>query len=175
MKSADPSKQGKNLLSLISVLGALVIGGSVLTSWIVDKWEFLAFGDFYKPMSPVSSLLVLLIGTAYLLNRNRTKTLYTHGVRYIATIATFGSGLVFSLQFIPDYQIPIVSLHALHNLKLGDIPIARMSPLAAIGFLAISVILFCHWPSIVNKKSAKIIAVLASSVALLIGLAVFVG
>lgn len=124
--------------------GLLALAGSI--AWAAGRWHWLSFGADRVPMAPSTSLLMFLLCLATLLRARFESRRAARVVALLCTLATLAGGALLLLQRGFGLALPLEDWLAPTPEMLGAIPVGRMSPLTAAGFVLAALAGLCAQP-----------------------------
>ncbi len=138
----------RKIITLISnrsvdgaALGTIGVGMLALGTWVFGQWQFASFGSNHVPMAPSTAALFVLLGCALGANHRWPEG---RGVRLFSAAASFAcllTGALVALQAWSYFPLPWDDWLTEPDLRMGAIPLGRMSPLTAACFILCAAIL----------------------------------
>ncbi|MCF7760877.1 MAG: PAS domain-containing protein [Cephaloticoccus sp.] len=130
----------RTLAGLILVGSGVLLGGGMLVVWLFGDWRLTMFGPDYVPMAPSTAGLFVVLGLTALVLRGLRLGSWSHRVVLVtgvgATVLVAGSVLG---AWIFGWSLPLVKWWAAAEaIRVGAIPVGRMSHLTAMVFLLVS-------------------------------------
>ena len=112
-----------------------IVGFLVLLSWFTGRWHLGALGDTYVPMAPSTAVLLLGLSTAALLRQRRPDSVAARWLAWVSGLGVLVMSLLVWASFLFGVGLPVEQWLARTTVRVGQIPVGQMSPLAASAFL----------------------------------------
>jgi len=159
--------------SLFAAAGVLSL--LVLASWCLGRWRAAAMGRDYIPVSPSTAWLFFLLSVCVLVNLFRASGRLAGGLRLVVVLTVAGVSLLILAQDMFHFQVPVERWLAPEGMRVGLIPVGRMSPLTAVTFLLVASALLLQWPPLGASRGCRRTASLLVLAVLSIALVVLMG
>lgn len=147
----------------------------VLLSWVLGRWQITALGRGYVPVAPSTALLFLGLSGAAILRQWRPDSSAANRFgQGIASLAVASSLLVWA-QSLFGFQFAVEQWLAQTTETVGKIPVGRMSPLTAAGFLLAGLAFLAQTETCRPSRKARQAAAGFATAGMLLGLGVVMG
>jgi signal transduction histidine kinase len=144
----------------------------VLLTWVSDEWRVGALGRDYVPMAPSTACLMILLSCGVFLRSRWPSIPATQRFGFVAVSSVGFMSLLVWAQFLLGFELPVERWLAPTTVRVGGIPIGRMSPLTATAFLSAAVAFLFELPPFGHRWLCRQVASLLALATLLISLVV---
>ena len=126
--------------ALAGALAAFALG-----CWAWGDWRMMAFGRDFVPMAPSTAWTMLLLSSGLLLHRQGPSRA-TQALARLAAFATGLIGLLFVVQWLGGWELPIERWLTSTTDRVDGTPVGRISPVTAMAFIVAALALCLELP-----------------------------
>jgi PAS domain S-box-containing protein len=172
MKSEAQRQQASQRGVEACAVAAGAVAFLVLLSWVSEAWQIGTLRSEYVPMAPSTACLIILLSGGVVSYHRSPFSSATRGFAFFAVCSVAAMSLLVWAPFLFDIEFPLERWLAPAAGTVGNIPIGRMSPLAATTLLSIALAFLFELPPLGGHRRWRQVASVLASATLLTSLVV---